>query len=95
MLRLLQTDVKLKLKLGIIIESNYDVILKITALDDSLFTLYCVIYIPTDSTVVRVFAFRTGDRISIPCRVIPKTIKMVIVPLCQVLLGKYSPLFFK
>ena len=36
-----------------------------------------------DSTVVRVFAFRTGDRGSIPCRVIPKTIKMVIVPLCQ------------
>ena len=39
--------------------------------------------LPTDSTVVRVFAFRTRDRGSIPCRFIPKTIKMVIVPPCQ------------
>ena len=45
--------------------------------------IYIYIYsnIPTDSTVVRVFAFRTGDQGSIPCQVIPKTFKMVIVPL--------------
>ena len=41
--------------------------------------------ISANSTVVRVFAVRTEDRGSIPFRVIPETIKIVIITLCQTL----------